>query len=227
MTSRPVRYEQGRTDVVTAVVVPMDGATRLPVRHGVDVQLWDPAGQRARASRLVRNLSGQAVLLNEVPDQELTFRIGTERSFYRGPLLVAFNPAQDGLRRVVALERRPDASFDDVATIVRGVVTRSPDAGDGAAGPVEGVTVSVDVASPGHQFPATTDGRGSFALVVDLRPPAPDEPTTVPAQVRLAKDGQLLRTLPVALEHGRAHVFSAPIDLVGTRPIRFSHEPDT
>lgn len=227
MTGRPVSFEQGRTDVVTAVVVPMDGATRLPVRSGIDVQLWDQAGHRAVPTRLIKNLSGQAVLLNEAPDQDLTFRIVTERSFYRGPLLVTFNPAHDGTRQVVALERRPDAPFDDVATLVRGIVARQPDEERGEAEPVEGVTVSVDVASPGHQFSATTDGRGSFALIVDLRPPAPDEPTTVPAQLNLTENGQLLRTLAVALEHGRTHVFSVPIDLDGTEAIPFSHEPDT
>ena len=76
MTTRPpIAFEQARIDVVTAVVIPMDGVTRLRVRGGVNAQLWDPVREEARPNRLVRNLSGHIVLLNEPRDQDLTFRI--------------------------------------------------------------------------------------------------------------------------------------------------------
>ena len=207
-----IAFEEGRTDVVTAVVTLMDGATRRPVRGAVDVQLWDVAAGKARPVAVVRNLSGQAVVLNAPPGEDLTFRISTERSIYRGPVLLTVNPAADGVRHVVALERRPDALFDDVATLVRGVVVRSP---AGAPVAVEGATVSAAAPGPGRQFPATTDARGAFALVVELRAPAPDEPTEIDVVLTVAKDGLPTRTLAVQLQHGRHHVFTAPVDLDG------------
>ncbi|RPF29003.1 hypothetical protein [Georgenia muralis] len=205
-----IAFEEGRTDVVTAVVTLMDGATRRPVRGDVDVALWDVAAGQARPVAVVRNLSGQAVVLNAPPGEDLTFRFGTERSIYRGPVLLTVNPAADGVRHVVALERRPDAPFDDVATLVRGVVVRSP---GGAPVPVEGAAVSAAAPGPGRQFPATTDERGAFALVVELRPPAPDEPAEIDVVLTVTKDGLPTRTLAVQLQHGRHHVFTAPIDL--------------
>ncbi|WP_341358353.1 hypothetical protein V5H98_11195 [Georgenia sp. M64] len=205
-----IAFEEGRTDVVTAVVTLMDGATRRPVRGDVDVTLWDVAAGQPRPVAVVRNLSGQAVVLNAPPGEDLTFRIGTERSIYRGPVLLTVNLATDGVRHVVALERRPDAPFDDVATLVRGVVVRSP---AGGAEPVDGATVSAAAPGPGRQFPATTDARGAFALVVELRPPAPDEPVEIDVVLTVGKDGLPTRTLAVQLQHGRHHVFTAPVDL--------------
>ncbi|WP_035929232.1 hypothetical protein [Kocuria rosea] len=220
-----VGAESGRTDRVTAVIIPMDGATRIPVRRGIDVQLWDREQQQARPIRLIRNLDGQAALLNEEADQEFTFRIGTERSYYRGPLLTTFNPAVDGTAHVVALERRPDAPFDDVATLVRGVVVRPDPVDAGKTVPVDGSKVSVSGAEiTGHQFPVTTDRRGSFALIVNIRRPGPDETPTVEARLRFEKDGAPSRTLDVTLTHGRTHVLSAPVDLEGNGPVRFTHE---
>jgi hypothetical protein len=217
-----VGAESGRTDRVTAVIIPMDGATRIPVRRGIDVQLWDREQQQARPIRLVRNLDGQTALLNEEADQEFTFRIGTERSYYRGPLLTTFNPAVDGTTHVVALERRPDAPFDDVATLVRGVVVRPDPAGTGEAMPADDVKVTVFGAEvPGQQFPATTDNRGTFALIVNIRRPGPDEIPTVQARLRFEKEGLPSRILDVTLAHGRTHVFSAPVDLDGNSPVRF------
>lgn len=206
-----MQLEEGRTDVVTAVVTVMDGTTRRPVRGDVDVQLWDAAGKAAPVA-VVRNLSGQAVVLNTPPAQDLTFRIGTERSIYRGPVLLTVNPATDGVHHVVALERRPDAPFDDVASLVRGVVVRRPPDAP-ALEPVEGATVSAAAPGPGRQLPATTDARGAFALVVELRPPAPDEPADIDVVLTVAKDNLPTRTLPVKLQHGRHHVFTAPVDL--------------
>lgn len=217
--------EAGRTDIVTAVIIPMDGATRMPVGSGIDVQLWDPDRQEPRPVGLIRNLKGQLALLNEDANQNLTFRIVTERSTYRGPLFTTFNPALDGAAQVVALERRPDASFDDIATLVRGVVVRSSSAGPAGTTPVEGVKVSVSGSGvAGHQFPATTDHRGSFALIVNIRRPGPDETQTVPAQLRFEKVDLPLRILDVTLKHGLTHVFSVPVDLDGSGPVRFSHD---
>jgi hypothetical protein len=220
-----VGTESGRTDRVTAVIIPMDGATRIPVRRGIDVQLWDREQQQARPIRLIRNLDGQTALLNEEADQEFTFRIGTERSYYRGPLLTTFNPAVDGTTHVVALERRPDASFDDIATLVRGAVVLPDPTGGTDAVPVDGAKVSVIGAEiTGHQFPVTTDQRGSFALIVNIRRPGPDETSTVGARLRFEKDGAPTRVLDVTLTHGRTHVLSAPVDLEGNGPGRFTHE---
>lgn len=210
-----IQLEQGRIDVVTAVVTVMDGATRRPVRGDVDVQLWDATAGKAAPVAVVRNLSGQAVALDTPPAQDLTFRVGTERSIYRGPVLLTVNPARDGVHHVVALERRPDAPFDDVATLVRGTVVRHPP-GTPTPEPVEGATVSAATAGPGRQFPATTGARGAFALVVELRPPAPDEPTEIDVVLTVGKDGLPTRTLPVQLRHGRHHVFTAPVDLDDT-----------
>lgn len=225
MSRHLVGSEAGRNDRVTAVIIPMDGATRIPVRQGIEVQLWDQEQQLVRPIRLLRNLHGQTALLNEVADQELTFRIKTERSHYRGPLFTTFNPAVDGTAHVVALERRPDASFDDIATLVRGVVVRPDPAGVGRTVPVDGVRVSVFGAEvTGHQFPATTDERGSFALIVNIRRPGPDETPTVQARLRFEKESLPPRVLDVTLTHGRTHVFSTPVDLDANEAVRLSHE---
>lgn len=218
--------EAGTTDRVTAVIIPMDGATRIPVLSGVDVQLWDLARHEVRTGRLRRNLHGQTVLLNEDPNQDLTFRIITDRSQYRGPLFTTFNPQVDGPAHVVALERRPDASFDDVATLIRGVVVRSAGVGDAGMRPAEAVKVSVWASdAAGHQFPVRTDDRGAFALIANIRRPRPDEEQTVSARVRFEKDGAPSRSLDVALRHGLTHVFRRPVDLDENDPIPFSHEP--
>ncbi|YCQ26351.1 hypothetical protein M1E07_09325 [Arthrobacter sp. Z4-13] len=218
----------GRTDRVTAVIIPMDGATRIPVRSGIDVQLWDRDRQEIRPVRLIKNLNGQFALLNEETNQEVTFRIVTERSDYRGPVFQTFNPEVDGSVQVVALERRPNASFDDVATLVRGRVVGSTNAGGPGTHAVEGVKVAAFVSdaagAAGHQFAVTTDDRGAFALIVNIKRPAPDETQTVPAQLRFEKDGQPTRILDINLKHGLTHAFSRAIDLDDNDPIKFSHE---
>jgi hypothetical protein len=195
---------------------------------GVDVELWDTDHQAARPFRLVRNLSGHAVLLNQPADQDLTFRILPSRTDYRGPALVTFNPALDGVSRVVPLERRPDASFDDVAILVRGWVVRSSgQPNSDALVPVAGLTVSVRPSQgrPGRHFPATTDDNGDFALAVGRPSSADADPLT--ATLHFAKDGLPVRNLEVNLEAGRVHVFSAPIDLDGTEQPPFTHEKKT
>ncbi|MEU8816738.1 hypothetical protein [Actinoplanes sp. NPDC048796] len=217
----PIAFEPDRTDAVSAVLIPMDGITRRIVRSGVDAQLWDREWDRARPNRLIRNLSGHLVLVNVPPGPDLTFRITADRAGYRGPVFVTYNPAGDGLRRVVPLERRPDASYGDVATLVRGTVGR-PD----ARAPVPGLTVSARLPSPraGHQFPATTDANGDFALAVGIRTIGIPEPGPVTATLRFAKAGLPARELNVNLEHGRVHVFSAVIDLDGADRPPFVHE---
>jgi hypothetical protein len=218
--------ETGRIDHVTAVIIPIDGATRMPVRQGVDVQLWDQQRHETSPVRLVRNLSGHWILLNASADQDLTFRIVTDRGRYRGPVLVTFNPTTQGRPdHVVALERRPEASFDDVATLVRGVVVRREPPVTGETVPQEGVRVSASGGGlRGHQFPATTDDRGSFSLIVNVRRPGPDDVPPGPVRLRFEKQGVPTRDVEVHIEHGTTHVFSAPVDLDETGPIRFSHE---
>lgn len=213
MTRLPIAFEPDLTDVVTAVVIPMDGFTRRVVTGGVEVELWDPQRGTVVPVRLVRNLSGHHVLLNAPADQDLTFRVRPERAGYRGPVLVAFNPAAEGVSRVVPLERRPDTDFADVATLVRGMVARS-------ATPVAGAVVSArPPASAGRQFPATTDERGVFALAVRL-----DEPGPVPATLRVAEAGGATRDLTVDLERGRVHLFAEVIDLDRPNTPQFTHQ---
>lgn len=217
MTRPPIAFEPTLTDVVTAVLIPVDGVTRRPVRSGLDAQLWDPQRQLARPRRLVRNLSGHVVLLNEPNDQDLTFRIDPAAAGYRGPLFVTFNPARDGDSRVVTLEPRPDHAFDDGTTLVRGSVVRSGGGGTPARPqPVAGLTVTASppTGAAGHQFPATTDERGAFALAVGLKVAATAEgPFPVQTALRFDKPGLPVREFTVALVEGRAHVLAEPVDL--------------
>ena len=217
MTVRPIAFGKGRTDVVTAVVIPIDGVTRLPVHSGLIAQLWDPARQVARPKRLIRNLSGHIVLVNESADQDLTFRIDPAAAGYRGPMFVTFNPASDGVSRVVALEPRPDSVFDETATLVRGSVVRTGDGGSRLLPqPVSGLTVTATppAAAAAHQFPATTDERGVFALVVGLKAPStPEEQAPVSTILRFEKTGLPVREFAVGLDRGRTHVISEAVDL--------------
>jgi hypothetical protein len=220
---RPIVLEDRRpTDVVTAVIIPMDGVSRMPVRNGVAVQLWDPDRGIARPNRLIRNLSGHLVLVDEQADQDLTFRVDPTRAGYLGPLLVTFNPAHEGVSRIVALEPRPDGPLPPNATVVRGMVVRStrplvrPD-GRAVASPEAGVTVTVELPAEvrgGRGMPATTDGRGVFVLVVGLKPIVTSEGIEpVDATLRFDKPETPSQVITVALDHGRTHVFSAPVDL--------------
>lgn len=225
-TRPPITLDSARTDVVTAVLIPVDGVTRRPVRGGLDARLWDPVRQAPRPNRLIRNLSGHVVLVNEPADQDLTFRVEPAAAGYRGPLFVTFNPARDGISRVVALERRPDGAFDGNKTLVRGEVVRTAD-GESPPPRVPGLTVTArpEADRAGHQFPATTDERGVFALVIGLRVPATDEAgAAVPTVLRFAKAGLPVRELTVDLVPGRPHVFAEPVDLDGDDPTHFTHE---
>ena len=226
MTEPSITFEEGRSDVVTAVVIPIDGVTRLPVRSGVHAVLWDPVRQTALPNRLVRNLSGQLVLLNEPADRELTFRIEPGRAGYRGPLFVTFSPAEDGVSRVVALERRPDSAFDGTATLVRVSVVRSAGSpAEPARVPGLTVTASPRAEAAGHQFPATTDERGVFALVVGLKLLGGEEGRApVSAVLRFEKTGLPVREHEVDLLQGRTHVFAAAIDLDRDDRPPFTHE---
>lgn len=217
MTRPPVVLEEGRGDVVSAVLVPIDGVTRRPVRSGVQAQLWDPVRRAARHNRLIRNLSGHLVLVNEPSDRELTFRIDPGTAGYRGPLFVAFTPDADGVSRVVALEPRPERAFDAGTTLVRGCVGRSARSGSAAPpSPVAGLTITAGprAGAAGHQFPATTDERGVFALVVGLRVSGMDDDAgPIPTTLRFEKSGLPVREFDVDLHRGRTHVFTAAVDL--------------
>lgn len=217
MNRRPtIALQEGRTDVVTAVVIPMDGMTRLPVRTGVQVQLWNPDSHEPFPSRMVRNLSGYFVLLNEPADRLLTFRVDPTGAGYRGPLFVAFNPVAAGVSRVVALERRPDARFDTNTTLVRGSIVRTAGPGSPSVpAPVDGVVVTADPPAPtAHQFPATSDERGVFALAVGPKTTVGDDtPELIATELRFAKPGLVTRVFEVELVPGQTHVFAEPIDL--------------
>ena len=225
--SPPIAFEPVITDTITAVLIPIDGATRVPVRSGISARLWDPVGDKPRPNRLVRNLSGHLVLLNGPLDTELTFRIEPEEAGYRGPVFVTFTPGNADRSRIVPFERRPDAAFDATETLIRGWVVRSADpVGPGQPVPVAGLTVTArpQAGSAGHQFPATTDERGVFALVVGLRLVGTNEgPASVPTRLRFEKAGFPVRELSVDLDPGRVHVFAEPIDLDTDLPPVFSH----
>lgn len=211
-----VAFQPPITDTVTAALMPVDRFSRLPVRRGVDARLWDVERDRARPDRLVLNLSGHLVLLNQPREAEYTFRVDAAAAGYRSPLDVTLNPSVDGVGSVVWLERQVDFGFDSDTTLVRGMVVRT--AGDGKPGdpsPVPGLTVSVPSTQSRRppRFLATTDDRGVFALAVrpEFDPGAPDEP--VPTTLRFQKAGAPVRDLVRPLSHGRTHVFSEPIDL--------------
>jgi hypothetical protein len=92
--------------------------------------------------------------------------------------------------------------------------------------PVAGLTVTASARADaaGNQFPATTDERGVFALVVGLRAlGADDGPPAVPTVLRFAKTGLPVRELEVALVRGRTHVFAGAIDLDGDDQPPFVH----
>lgn len=228
MTRPQIVFELTRTDVVTAVLIPVDGVTRRPVRGGLDAQLWDPVRQAARPRRLVRNLSGHVVLLNEAAEEDLVFRVDPAAAGYRGPLFVTVNPARDGVSRVVALEPRADHAFDDGTTLVRGMVVRSGGGGSSAQPlPVEGLTVtaSPQAGSAGHQFPATTDERGVFALAVGLKLAATAEgPAPIPTVLRFEKPGLPVHEFTLALDEGRTHVFATAVDLDSDDQPHFTHQ---
>ncbi|RAK34468.1 hypothetical protein B0I29_11167 [Actinoplanes lutulentus] len=211
-------FEPGRTDVVTAVLHLIDGLTRRTVLRDAEVHL-DTAGRRE--TRLIRNRSGLFVLLNHPAGEDLTFRVTAGRAGYREPGPITFRPSRDGVLRVVALERRADAGFGDVAVLVRGTVIRS--GGEpGVREPVAGLTVSAEPPpeAAGRQFPATTDGDGVFALAVGITVAPLGEPAPVPTVLHFGAD----RDVAIDLEHGREHVFAADIDLDGDTVPRFTHQ---
>jgi hypothetical protein len=213
------------TDTVAAALIPVDRFSRLPVRRGVDAQLWDVGRDQARPDRLVRNLSGHLVLLNRPRDAQYTFRVDAASAGYRSPLDVTFNPSVDGIGFVVWLERSAEFGFESGTTLVRGMVVRT--AGDGRPGdpsPVADLVVSVVATQLGQPPPflTTTDARGVFALAVRLEvdPGAPDEP--VSTTLRFEKAGVPARALTHLLSHGRTHVFTEPIDLDGNNDPPFA-----
>jgi hypothetical protein len=206
------------TDTVTAALIPVDRFSRLPVRRGVVATLWDVGRDQARPDRLVRNLSGHLVLLNQPRDVDYTFRVDAAAAGYRSPLDVTFNPSVEGIGLVVWLERSAGFGFESETTLVRGMVVRT--AGDGRPGnpsPVADLTVSVVATQPGQPPPflTTTDKRGVFALAVRLEfdPGAPGEPAST--ILRFEKAGVPVRALTRLLSHGQTHVFDEPIDLDG------------
>jgi hypothetical protein len=205
-----VGFEQGRTDVVAAVLHLIDGLTRRTVTRGVGVRLWDKERQAPRPARVVRNHSGLFVLLNHPADETLTFRVTAGPAGYRDPCPISFRPSASKKVRLVTLERRPDADFGDVAVLIRGTVIRS--IGD-SPGPAANLKVSAapprDVA--GHQFPATTDENGVFALAVGILPREREEPA---AQATILSFGDA-RQIPVHLRYGWTYTFEKEIDLDG------------
>jgi hypothetical protein len=208
--------DQQRIDAVTVALVFMDGVTRRPVRTGVAVQCWDVQRDAPRPNRLVRNLSGYMVLLNESPDQAVTFRIDATEAGYRSPGLFTVTPAVDGISHVIALEPAIDGLTE--GTLVRGTVVRSGGPGSPSAPvPMGGVTVtaSPEPSLAGRQFPATTDDRGAFALAVGLKPMPTEPPATVQVSLAFEKPGVPAREFAVDLAPGRLHVFSGRVDLDG------------
>lgn len=212
--SREIAFQdRSRTDRVTAVLVPIDRTTRRPVTSGVSAWLWDRSADKRSPFRLIKNLSGSFVLLNQPVDATYDFRIDPSSAGYQEPVEVSFNPKADGLRRIVPLDRRTDYPFEDQSTLVRGMVVR----GDGASRTaIPGATVSV---LPGleladDQVPSLTDKNGGFAVLAKLKPEvndAPPAPLTV--TLRFTPPSGSGRDIDVELKRFEANVFSKPIDL--------------
>lgn len=220
MSSRPsVSFQPPLIDQVTTALVFVDRFSLAPVRQGVKAWLWDPAADRPLSPRLIRNLSGNLVLINQPEDADYTFRVDPADAGYLQPPNVSVHPSTDGIRRVVWLDRRPDAAFDDQTTLVRGAVVRT--AVDGSLAepaPVVDVTVSV-VPAPTRpvRYRTQSDERGVFALALRLPPPGAGElPAAVTTTLRFEKAGAPARELARDLTDGRSHVFVEAIDLDGT-----------
>jgi hypothetical protein len=215
-----------KKDTVTLALVPADSYTGSPVTAGVRAWLWDPVRARPLPDRLVRNLSGQLVLLNRPLDTTYTFRLDPRDAGYSGPFDVEFTPDDEHRRLVVWLQPRPDKVFDPGTTLVRGVVVR-----DGALQrPAEQARVVARPDEPASRpFAATTDERGGFAVAVRLGlVVGGEEPLPVPTTLSItaASDGTS-RELDVQLDRGREHIFTEPIDLDGTNEPPFAERGST
>jgi len=214
-----IAFDEWRIDDVTLAVLPVDRATRVPVRSGVKAYLWDIVEKRELPPRLIHNHSGYFVLINQEPDADYTIRIEPEAAGYRGPVEIAVNPHRDGMRQIAPLERRPDRPFDEGTTLVRGDVIRFKVAGDpDTRVPVADVTVSVPAADPADPPPfwTTTDSRGVFALALQLPPPnAGEAPRPVAVTLRFQEGAGPPLDVTRSLTDGRTHVFADPIDIDG------------
>ncbi|TCM35990.1 hypothetical protein [Kribbella sp. VKM Ac-2568] len=215
-----------KVDVVTAVLVPADRASRRAVTSGVTATLLDPTAERALPDRMVRSLSGALVLLNRPLGQAYTFRIDPTAAGYAGPFTLAFQPQAAARRRVVWLSSRPDSPIDAGATVVRGVITRS--AADASASGLEVAAVPdrSDGGAPADgdpTFVGITDRSGSFAVALSLEPPDDGDLTAeVDTTITLNRGGTPQRDLVVPLRPGREHVFSEPLDLDGNNEPPFT-----
>lgn len=208
-----------KVDVVTAVLVPADRASRRAVTSGVTATLWDTTTDRALPDRMVRNLSGGLVLLNRPLGQEYTFRIDPTAAGYAGPVSITFRPAAASRRQVVWLSSRPDSPIEQGTTSVRGVLTRS--AADGSVADLEVAAVPdrPDGGPPADgdpTFVGISDRRGGFAVALHV-PPSDDGDLTaaVGTTLILNRGGSPQRQLAVQLRPGREHVFTKPLDLDG------------
>ena len=205
-------------DNVTVALAPVDQFTGRPVRRGVKAWLWDAARQLKLPYRVIRNLSGHLVFVNLPAQAEYDFQVDAREAGYFGPQTLKFTPApqndprpaNDRVRRVVWLQRRPDTAFGDGTTLVRGMVTR----GAVAAGEV---SISIVPPVPGDPtFVATSDDRGVFALALRLPPPlAGEAPVPVLTTMRFEKAAAPTRELTRLLSDGRTHVFMEPVNLDG------------
>jgi hypothetical protein len=218
-----------KRDEVTAVLVPADRTSRLPVTSGVQATLWDDQNNRALPDRLVRNLSGALVLLNRPLGETYTFRVDPTVAGYGGPFLVAFQPDAGNRRRIVWLASRPDSPFEPGTTLVRGVVTRTPTMLSAEDLEVAAVPRRGDGEEPQDDDPTFTgiaDRRGGFAIAVRLEPPDDgDLDASVETTITLNRGGDPHRQLVVQLDHGREHVFAEPLDLDGDNEPPFTDGP--
>jgi hypothetical protein len=217
--SFPIAFQARRVQRnVTVALAPVDRFTGVPVRDGVKAWLWDVARREKLPYRAIRNLSGQLVFLDLPVQLAYDFLVDASEAGYFGDQTVHFvpaaandpRPANDRVRQVVWLQRRPDSAFDEGTTLVRGMVARG-------AVPAGDVRVSVVPPVPDDPtFLTSSDGRGVFALALRLPPPPAGEvPVPVLTTIRLEKAGAPARDLIRPLTDGRTHVFLEAIDLDG------------
>ena len=213
-----IEFEPAITSFVTVALVPVDRFTRREVRAGVSVELWDTDKNRALPYQLIRNRSGYFILSDQPREGLYTFRINAAAAGYSGPIDFIANPAADGLRQIVWLDRSPSFSFDPETTLVRGTVVIPGEDPASSAG-LDGATVSIE----GERFQTSSDARGSFALAMEPPAPAAGEPAQAfERQVSIAHPDHETRVLTVTLEAGRTHIFSEPIAIDGSDESSFT-----
>jgi hypothetical protein len=192
-------------DRVAFAIAPIDAFTGRMVRHGLRVRIADMP-----TIRPVLNQSGLFVFIN-IDDAPRLVRLEAEAAGYFDaeiPVRPPADPADAGHRLHTArLLPRPDRSFADGTTLVRGLVVRDADG-------LEGVLVTAEeTAQGGFALTTRTDAKGAF--VVPLRLATDETVPGEPVEVTFTF-GTAGRAFDAEVLPGRAQSFAEPIDLEGT-----------